>query len=144
MKLQTVSLLLFTLIFIFQFKAFAQQTCDTSAFEKALAFHQNKNYDSAIIVYSEVIKQCPSFQNAYLNRSFCYYYIGDEKKSFEDYQVALNTTDDKLTTMNTYAGFFLHLEQFQKLLNFLKKYWLSIHSMRKLITEWDVAFGWRA
>lgn len=114
------SVLLLAAIFLLNIQNFAQTNCD-SLFMNAIHIQQIKQYEVAISKYSAYMQVCTSYMSeAYLNRGFCYYTIGQKKKASEDFKSAFEVSEDKSTTMNGFAGFFLHKEAYDTLFNICK------------------------
>jgi tetratricopeptide (TPR) repeat protein len=105
----------FTLTIIIFFsvtRCMSQTACDSTAFYQAVGFHQNGNFDSAILKYSQQIETCPSFCEAYINRGFCFCNLLDRKKANQDFSAAVSVSPDKAKTLYSIADIFFNAKDY--------------------------------
>lgn len=81
--------LLFVLIFFVLSTVHSQNSCDTILLKKANTHFDNKNFDSSIVLFSQLIAECPLFTSAYVNRGFSYYNMNNNEKAINDFDKTL-------------------------------------------------------
>jgi tetratricopeptide (TPR) repeat protein len=104
--------LLFPIALIFSHIAWAQK-CDSAAFLEAVRFQQTKQPQKAMEAYAKQLKRC-EMTEAYLNRGFCAYALGDAKKAQKDFESAIRISKEPLKTRTEIGDYYMHIKEFQK------------------------------
>lgn len=99
----------------------AQQACDSANFVQAVRYHRKRQFDDAIAKYTVVLKTCPGFFEAYLNRGFCFYEKKDLAHAENDFAMANATATDKTYTPGQVGEFFFSLENYDSAFNRFKQ-----------------------
>ncbi len=67
--------------------------CDTSAddhLKSANKFQSKADYENAILLYDKALAKDPQLKDAYIQKGFCYEYLGQEDKAVATYQQLLS------------------------------------------------------
>ena len=104
-------------------QCYSQSYCDSTAFNEAVKKMGAGETENSIVKFSEQIKTCPNFTNAYLYRGICYYKLVDTLKGEKDFNKAIEVSTNKTATIVGEANFFFRAEMYNKA---FKLYQISI------------------
>lgn len=110
-------------IIVLTSKCYSQSYCDSTAFREALKKMGAGETENSISKFSEQIKTCPNFTNAYLYRGINYYTQGDTIKGEKDFNKAIEVSTNPTATIVGEANFFFRTERYDKA---FKLYQISI------------------
>lgn len=95
--------------------------CDSTLFFQGANLQQQRQIDSAISKYTELISRCPTFSIAYFNRGFCYYNKGNNAMGYPDLQAAIRLSENKANTAFIIGNVFYNSSRYDTAFMYFKE-----------------------
>lgn len=110
----------FIIIFFFVFNGFSQRASDF--FDRGIYFKEQKNYDSAIACFSNALLLKLKYQDAYIERAFCYVKINRFDSAACDYKTLAKYYSNNEDYLKTAGRYFIKAADYTEAVNALIAY----------------------